>query len=128
MNSKRSKEAVDFIRDEWIPALRSGNYKQGCLVLRDHDDKFCCLGVACDLLEVRLNLKVSSRDDYITYDNQLSLLPQTVSDFLSMSRDGAYFNEERDRESLAGDNDRGMSFDQITDILFEYFCEVEDES
>lgn len=32
----------------WINALRSGNYKQGREQL-NYEDKFCCLGVACDL-------------------------------------------------------------------------------
>ena len=34
--------------EEWVEALRSGEYKQGGGKLRN-GDKFCCLGVACDL-------------------------------------------------------------------------------
>lgn len=37
------------LRDRWIAALRSGNYKQTANVLKD-DKGFCCLGV---LLETR---------------------------------------------------------------------------
>lgn len=33
----------------WAKALESGEYKQGRLRLRTVDNKFCCLGVACDL-------------------------------------------------------------------------------
>jgi len=36
-------------RDEWITALRSGKYKQGCGLLRTRDDKYCCLGVLLQL-------------------------------------------------------------------------------
>lgn len=36
------------IKAEWVAALRSGEYKQGINLLRQ-DDKFCCLGVLCDL-------------------------------------------------------------------------------
>lgn len=41
---------VAFVRDEWLPALRSGEYQQGKGRLRRFDDTFCCLGVAADLL------------------------------------------------------------------------------
>lgn len=36
-------------RDEWITALRSGKYEQGCGLLRSSDDKYCCLGVLLQL-------------------------------------------------------------------------------
>ena len=36
------------IRDHWVQALRSGDYKQSQWKLRD-GDTFCCLGVLCDL-------------------------------------------------------------------------------
>lgn len=36
-------------RDEWIKALRSGQYQQGCGLLRSPDDKYCCLGVLLQL-------------------------------------------------------------------------------
>ena len=32
-----------------VKALRSGEYVQGLERLRSEDDKFCCLGVACDI-------------------------------------------------------------------------------
>lgn len=36
------------IKVKWLEALRSGNYKQGRRCLRK-DDRFCCLGVLCDI-------------------------------------------------------------------------------
>ena len=36
-------------RKKWADALRSGKYIQGLGRLRDMDDRFCCLGVACDI-------------------------------------------------------------------------------
>jgi len=36
------------IKQKWIKALRSGKYKQGIYELQN-EDKFCCLGVLCDL-------------------------------------------------------------------------------
>lgn len=36
-----------------VDALRSGDYRQGTNMLRTLDDKYCCLGVACEV--ARLN-------------------------------------------------------------------------
>lgn len=35
---------------KWIAELRSGKYAQGQKRLRTPDDKFCCLGVLCDIV------------------------------------------------------------------------------
>jgi len=37
------------VKKLWIEALRSGNYSQGKFSLRTKDDKYCCLGVLCEL-------------------------------------------------------------------------------
>lgn len=37
------------IKDAWVKALESGEYKQGYCSLRTADDKYCCLGVLCQL-------------------------------------------------------------------------------
>jgi hypothetical protein len=37
------------IKQEWLEALRSEQYKQGRFRLRNLDGSFCCLGVLCDI-------------------------------------------------------------------------------
>lgn len=37
------------IKEQWVAALRSGEYTQGQQTLRTRNDTFCCLGVLCDL-------------------------------------------------------------------------------
>ena len=37
------------IKARWIAALKSGEYIQGTKVLRSVDNRFCCLGVLCEL-------------------------------------------------------------------------------
>ena len=39
------------IREKWVAALRSGKYEQGQNNLRSVDNKFCCLGVLCDIID-----------------------------------------------------------------------------
>src|SRR5689334_11788613 len=36
------------VKDQWVAALRSGEYEQGKGTLQE-DGKFCCLGVLCEL-------------------------------------------------------------------------------
>lgn len=38
------------LKAKWVEALRSGKYEQGHSALRNHDNKFCCLGVLCDVV------------------------------------------------------------------------------
>lgn len=37
------------VRAKWTAALRSGEYEQGTGTLRDANDRYCCLGVLCDV-------------------------------------------------------------------------------
>src|SRR3954466_4218538 len=41
------------VKEKWVAALRSGEYKQGRSYLHsqnpDGEDRFCCLGVLCEL-------------------------------------------------------------------------------
>ena len=37
------------IKEKWVTALRSGDYKQGKGRLRTVEGHFCCLGVLCDI-------------------------------------------------------------------------------
>lgn len=37
------------IAEKWIAALNGGEFKQAKEVLRDGTDKYCCLGVLCEL-------------------------------------------------------------------------------
>ncbi len=39
------------VKAKWIAALKSGKYKQGRDRLRGPKDKFCCLGVLCDVID-----------------------------------------------------------------------------
>ncbi len=45
------------LRDKWVAALRSGNYKQGRQKLHvrlGNDHEYCCLGVLCDVAGVQM--------------------------------------------------------------------------
>lgn len=50
-----SQQFVEFATDQWLPALRSGEYRQVTQRLRGPRDStilgYCCLGVACNLYD-----------------------------------------------------------------------------
>lgn len=90
----------------WIKALRSGEYKQTMGALRQ-EDKFCCLGVLCDL-------GTAGRWDYGFYKSALGgdssvQLPASVREFVGI--------ESEDMRALITMNDDSRSFSQIADYL-----------
>lgn len=38
------------LKKRWVDALRSGMYEQGQKTLRSPSNRFCCLGVLCDVV------------------------------------------------------------------------------
>ena len=42
------------VKQLWVNALRSGKYEQGRNVLCSLDNKYCCLGVLCELYMERM--------------------------------------------------------------------------
>ena len=130
------------IKAEWVAALRSGGYKQGVHFLRQ-DDKFCCLGVLCDLHH-KAHQK-EGEDDTINswfptinpdiddapcfsyrYGNTTSL-PSVVVDWCGLhscdppvQRIASFENDHVTQDgTLSLFNDQGATFDQIADIIEE---------
>jgi hypothetical protein len=114
----------EFVKP-WLDALRSGEYKQGSLALRRisdfaEPDRFCCLGVLCDVL-----IKDGSTDckwddlGFIgikspTWTN----LPLEIIDLVDMK--GGYVRYQDTIQSLESLNDHHrLSFNQIADLIEE---------
>ncbi len=84
--------------DEWLVALRSGEYKQIQGRLHDPDDGgFCCLGVLCEVV----GLPMSEEGYYIldkdgkkvSYDPLKELMPnQLVTNCMKWNDGGITFN------------------------------------
>jgi hypothetical protein len=106
----------------WVEALRSGKYKQGvhhlCL-----GDKYCCLGVACEIYA-----KYHTLDRKLTEDNimvykeptnsreYVTSLPPAVQGWLNLTTEfGEFFSKQP--ATLSGQNDTGLSFDEIADLI-----------
>lgn len=123
----------------WVETLRSGKYKQGTFVLRDRKDKFCCLGVLCDIVKDQVNLDWEF-DGLYSIGNSKTVLPTSIVNFVgTISQDDGrilisktntklqeYLGYRVDtiirHTTLIALNDYyRLSFDQIADILEEEF-------
>lgn len=109
--------AKDFDRDkffleDWPNALESGEYEQGkgSLYTNYPDravEKYCCLGVACQLLaDMNLLPKKNWRDAGFLPDRAVKLLG---------IRDSASYNEGNN--ALYEDNDNGVKFKKIAKMI-----------
>jgi hypothetical protein len=62
-------------KDKWVTALRSGKYEQGqgqlATLYTNHNTKYCCLGVLCDIhpdvREVRMEAEPADGTGWIEY-------------------------------------------------------------
>lgn len=87
---------------KWVKALRSGNYEQGDLILRNKWGQFCCLGVLCDISPYRRSY-MRMRD---SNGEKKVFVPLKVGEWAGTLRLST-INE------LANMNDMGFSFKRI---------------
>lgn len=95
------------VKEQWLVALRGGNYEQAQEYLNDGIGGMCCLGVLLDITEPEGwsgAAHLHTREDAEMPD----------SDFLS-----AVKLPQDDAETLAAMNDEGRSFAEIADYIEE---------
>ncbi len=111
---------------KWVAKLRSGEYQQAKGRLHQKTESgptFCCLGVACELYvaehpEFPVTPDLSGKSNCYGYDGESALLPDAVIYWLGLLKDdGAYFTENGGRQTLTENNDSGMSFTEIADLI-----------
>jgi hypothetical protein len=104
--------------NEWVKALRSGEYKQGVGTLF-RDNKYCCLGV---LSKVQGRLTAEGSDHNSTTAGWLSHTNPCNSAFGSWGSfdEGVWLFLEDRKEGLTGltdVNDAGATFEEIATII-----------
>lgn len=121
------------IQTEWAAALRSGKYAQGKNRLRSSGDKFCCLGVLCEIAVDHGVISPATRDsetemfsyqdDTEVYDAWLPLAVRAWAGLESDVFDAVDNNDEPILVSgvryacLSGANDMGETFADIADFI-----------
>jgi len=123
---KRKEMDKQELRKKWIDTLRSDKYEQGRTSLRSLDNKYCCLGVLCDIIDNtkwnRLRSWMFPGDlvgyQYITdRDMNSSSLPKEYVDLIGLNDPLGCKKEPLQNGSLAQLNDLGKTFQQIADAL-----------
>jgi hypothetical protein len=96
------------LRDKWIAALRGGKYKQAKGALRT-DLGHCCMGVLCDLIDPNAWSDKDAAGFYVWGDDRVSSnLPIDMQ---------AKLKAKKHADWLPSLNDRGMSFEEIADLI-----------
>lgn len=117
------KQELGPLQTEWINRLRSGKYIQGETFLRCRDpdlkaDKFCCLGIACELaIEAGCEIQAERRNNAVYYDGLFTAsLPSQVVKMMKFRGDYGQAVGYRGPQ-LSTMNDQGRSFEEIADVV-----------
>jgi len=107
------------VKAQWLAALRSGDYEQGHGIMRTLDNKFCCLGVLCDVLAPEEWHGTSMLGQY--HGNDSLIFPSNIVTATAFDVDT---NSAGDRalalglyRDLSERNDNGDSFDAIAEYI-----------
>jgi hypothetical protein len=114
------------IKQQWIEALRSGEYSQAQEELRV-GDSFCCLGVLCDIYSKSKGANFwteTKRGSGCYYFESLpeqyefATLPQNVSEWAGLHDDNPIVEYGEEKVAISDLNDRErLSFNQIAAII-----------
>ena len=122
------------IKEMWIEALLSDDYQQGkhhlCQDNNDGSKSWCCLGVLTDLaikngVDIDMERFLDDSNVY-TFDNESETLPLAVREWSGIDTGSGGYSCPYDDEdelscSLAEDNDSGLTFEELVDIIREHF-------
>lgn len=96
--------------DEWIEALKSGNYKQGKYRLKSDDSSYCCLGVLAEVNGIKINNDNTILTKYLIKDPTNYI----IKHFINTN------NHEFNQTIFAQLNDKeDKSFEEIADYILE---------
>lgn len=110
------------VKEQWLTALRSGDYPQTQGCLRD-DNGYCCLGVLTDIAVKNKVIPEPDRygDRFRYFDGEGSLLPFKVTKWAGLDSPNpavrVHLEDRERRQCLSELNDEYMSFDEIADLI-----------
>jgi hypothetical protein len=98
------------LKQKWLDALRSGNYRQGQDCLKQENDRgrvwYCCLGVLAEIAEPEMLRK--ERSSFVFY-NHTGYLRLPSGEWVLLTADT--------QRELGRMNDDGKSFAEIADWI-----------
>lgn len=118
------------VKDLWIKALESGDYKKGRYLLRDVKNSYCCYGVLCDLhsketgKEWGVPVGVNARH---RYDGAEQYIPEEVQKWAGMKEHNPTFQAPHPQDdvvctqTLTSVNDITHDFSEVIQLIKEHF-------
>jgi hypothetical protein len=112
-------------RKRWVASLRSGEFKQGTGCLKDNNDKYCCLGVACEIYRRETSdgewLPLANNYEFKSHVDEFDtvILTPAVVEYFGLKCENPKIKNSL-RYTLAELNDKGFSFEQIANVIEEY--------
>ena len=110
------------IKEKWLDALRSGEYKQGTKKLRTRFDEYCCLGVLCDIYNKETR-EGSWRESDFSYEfinegkpNVTIYLPSYIAKWAGLSETDPRI-KSKGNQPISHINDKGTSFNEIAELI-----------
>lgn len=103
------------VKAKWVAALRGGKYQQGQGYLRTKKDKFCCLGVLCDVIhpEKWEDFKIKTGEPVLYCQNGLvGTLGEEVSKEVDLT-------QSKQDVLMTMNDSHNASFDEIADFIEE---------
>lgn len=100
----------------WMEALRSGEYGQYDVVLKQAgEENFCCLGVACDVFQTMTGRGRWDDCAFVVGENESETsLPKPVMEWLGIDQDDPKIGQDH----ISTLNDSGAyTFEQLANIL-----------
>lgn len=111
------------IKTQWVAALRSGEYTKGVGYL-NANDKFCCLGVLCDLA-VEAGVTTFTGGGGYGAEREAQTLPAEVQNWAELQTSGGrlpgYFTVNHCHSLWELNDTTGYSFEDIAAVIEEYF-------
>lgn len=101
----------------WLSALRSSDYEQGRCVLRTRENRYCCLGVLCDITDSTRWKEPESYDIAYRWADSYSTLPEILVEFHGFANSVGGAMNRFAGYSLVSMNDDGVPFTEIADKL-----------
>lgn len=99
------------LKDKWVAALRSGKYEQGQNYLRTEKNKYCCLGVLCEVAGIE---PVLLKDGY-HYGTDNADLDNDLMNKFGLNRDHIY-------NLIQMNDDDEESFEAIANYIESDLC------
>lgn len=115
------------VKKIWVEALDSGNYQKGKHALR-RGDRFCCLGVLCDLFIKETGngmwseSEIDSLVSFVVYNKtENATLPEVVMKWAGLKEFNPTVDLVGRQLSLAVINDSTDTFEEVSKLIKKHF-------